>query len=158
MKTLNLKVVPFKGSELPPIFQEKIIQVNKDLFNWSSEQTRGDFQQEHSEYYLLLHQMTLLGFVSLHTVLDEASINQVYIEEAFRQQGLGKALLKFVLDQLTARQFSHLFLEVRASNVAARKLYISLGFQELTVRPHYYRNPIDDAIIMQYSLNQEGGD
>ncbi|WP_092085305.1 ribosomal protein S18-alanine N-acetyltransferase [Dolosicoccus paucivorans] len=157
MKTLQLNVVPFKGTEIPDVFQEEMIRINEQTFNWSKKQTTSDFEQDHSEYYLLLHQMTLLGFVSLHTVLDEASINQVYIDSEFRQQGLGSELVSFVLDQLAARGFKHLFLEVRSKNTAARQLYNKLNFQELTIRPNYYQNPADDAVIMQRILTK-GGD
>lgn len=157
MKTLQLNVVPFKGPELPEVFREEIIRINKTTFNWSKKQTTNDFKQEHSEYYLLVHQMTLLGFVSLHTVLDEASINHVYIDPEFRQQSLGSELMSFALYQLTARGFNHLFLEVRSKNVVARKLYSKLNFQELTIRSNYYHNPADDAVIMQRILIK-GGD
>ena len=96
----------------------------------------------------------MLGYVGLHHVLDEATLNLVYIQADLRGQGLGRQLLDFVLNQLTHRGIRHVFLEVRQANAAALGLYQQAGFETLIVRPRYYQNPVDDAVIMQKLLSR----
>ena len=153
---LDLKVVPFRGAELTVALREQGAAGYAEAFGWSAEMSAADFANEHAEFYVLLRgSEELLGFVSLHHVLDEATVNGVIVLPEWRQQGLAGHLLAFVLEQLAARDVVHVFLEVRALNVAARALYASAGFEELVVRKAYYHNPVDDAVIMQKRLGEE---
>ena len=88
------------------------------------------------------------GFCAFWLVVDEIHINNVAIRPQFRGQGLGTALLTHVLAEgrrLGARRAT---LEVRASNVDARRLYERLGFAVAGVRRGYYSNPVEDAVIL----------
>ncbi|UUX33629.1 ribosomal protein S18-alanine N-acetyltransferase [Fundicoccus culcitae] len=152
-KEKQLQVVPFKGYQLPEAAQEMIIKANSD-FNWSEKATRSDFENPNNEYYVMFDQKKAVGYVSLQHVLDEASITIVYIDASWRRQGLGEALLQFVIAQLQARGLLHLFLEVRAGNTAAIKLYQKVGFQQIAQRKNYYHNPQEDACILQMNLKE----
>lgn len=151
MDSLDLSVVPFLGQHLPPSLQKTIADSNKN-FGWTIAQSQSDFKGEHTEYYVMLKQETVVGYIGLHRVLDEATINMVYILPEYRKMGLATQLLEFVLEQLAFRQVQHIFLEVRASNIAAQCLYKKLNFQTLVTRKNYYQNPNEDAFIMQLSL------
>lgn len=133
--------------------KEQIIEANR-YFGWNEAQTLTDFNNEHSEYYCLVNQDKLLGYVALHHILDEASINIVYMDKTFRQQGLATELLVFVLNQLSQRQVKNIFLEVRASNHPAIHLYQKTGFDLLIKRKNYYQNPMEDAYIFQKNLTK----
>ena len=150
---LNLKVIPFHGAELTDVLRAQLITANQAEFAWSAAMSEADFANEHAEYYVMVRGLDeLVAYVSLHHILDEATINTVYVTPDWRQYGLGTRLLAFVLEQLEARAILNLFLEVRAGNTAARALYTGAGFDELVVRRGYYHAPSDDAIIMQKQL------
>lgn len=150
---LNLKVIPFHGAELTDVLRAQLITANQAEFAWSAAMSEADFANEHAEYYVMVRGLDeLVAYVSLHHILDEATINTVYVTPDWRQYGLGTRLLAFVLEQLEARAIFNLFLEVRAGNTAARALYTGAGFDELVVRRGYYHAPSDDAIIMQKQL------
>ena len=150
---LNLKVIPFHGAELTDVLRAQLITANQAEFAWSAAMSEADFANEHAEYYVMVRGLDeLVAYVSLHHILDEATINTVYVTPDWRQYGLGTRLLAFVLEQLEARAILNLFLEVRAGNTAARALYTGAGFDELVVRRSYYHAPSDDAIIMQKQL------
>lgn len=150
---LNLKVIPFHGAELTDVLRAQLITANQAEFAWSAAMSEADFANEHAEYYVMVCGLDeLVAYVSLHHILDEATINTVYVTPDWRQYGLGTRLLAFVLEQLEARAILNLFLEVRAGNTAARALYTGAGFDELVVRRGYYHAPSDDAIIMQKQL------
>lgn len=151
MKTIELSVVPFKGMELPEVLQVAIVKANRSL-NWTEQMTRDDFMSPWSEYYVIVQGSEMLGYVGLHRVLDEVSVNTVYIHSALRKQGLGSYLMTFVLEQLGYRGIKHVFLEVREQNQAAIRLYRKVGFEQLLVRANYYQNPVDHAVIMQYLM------
>ncbi|MGO4927857.1 ribosomal protein S18-alanine N-acetyltransferase [Fundicoccus sp. Sow4_F4] len=154
---LNVKVVPFRGIELPQVLRSQIIVANEATFAWSTAMSEADFANAQSEYYVMVRDRDeLLAYVSLHHILDEATINTVFVEPSWRQLGLGLHLFNFVLDQLAARDILNLFLEVRAKNVPARALYRAAGFEELVVRQGYYEDPADDAVIMQKHLAGAG--
>lgn len=155
---LNLKVIPFHGAELTDVLRAQLITANQAEFAWSAAMSEADFANEHAEYYVMVRGLDeLVAYVSLHHILDEATINTVYVAPEWRQYGLGTRLLAFVLEQLEARAILNLFLEVRADNTAARALYSGAGFDELVVRHGYYHAPTDDAIIMQKQLVRKAG-
>ena len=70
-----------------------------------------------------------------------------------RGRGVGRALLRELLARARSQGMGQLFLEVRASNQAARALYESEGFEELAAVPSYYRNPVEDAVTMGVALS-----
>jgi len=82
-------------------------------------------------------------------VADEAEILDVSVELGWRRQGLARRLVRLVL-KLTARAGGRrAFLEVRAGSAPARALYASLGFVERGVRRGYYREPVEDALLLE---------
>ena len=90
----------------------------------------------------------IAGYCSVWLVCDELHINALAIDPARRWQGAAMALLGHALDE--GRRLGAL--EVRRSNRAARQLYESSGFTVREVRPRYYLQPVDDALIMQRRL------
>lgn len=94
----------------------------------------------------------LLGYgVVLHAA-DEAELANIAVVPESRGRGLGDALLAWLLQRATERGARTIFLEVRASNVAARRLYERQGFVPLSVRKAYYRHPTEDAVVMKADL------
>jgi len=68
--------------------------------------------------------------------------------ESMRHKGIARALVIQALEVGVAQAAMRAVLEVRASNHAAHALYRSLGFRDVTTRPTYYTNPIEDALLM----------
>lgn len=65
-----------------------------------------------------------------------------------RRRNLATSLVRQALDEARDAQAKRALLEVRVSNEAARRLYRGLGFRETGNRKDYYRNPVEDAILM----------
>lgn len=98
---------------------------------------------------------TLTGSVWLQIVLDEGYIGNVAVRPLYRRKGIADALLEN-LDRLAReKEISFLTLEVRASNLPAVSLYEKHGYTRVGVRPAYYRDPREDAILMTKYLKQE---
>jgi ribosomal-protein-alanine N-acetyltransferase len=94
------------------------------------------------------------GYVVAWFVGDEGELANLAIDPGLRRRGIGGALLDSVLRDATARGVRTLYLEVRESNAAARKLYASREFVEVGRRRGYYRSPQEDALILRCTLKR----
>jgi len=94
----------------------------------------------------------LAGYVVAWYVMDEGELANLAVGNAHRQRGLGRSLLEAMLQDATIRGISNVYLEVRESNAAARRLYASAGFEEVGRRKRYYRSPTEDALILRRAL------
>lgn len=95
-----------------------------------------------------------IGFYVGEVILDEATLMDICIDPQYQGEGHGKALLTHFVKQAQALGAISLFLEVRASNIAALMMYINAGFIEISRRTGYY--PCDmgyeDAIVMKCDI------
>jgi ribosomal-protein-alanine N-acetyltransferase len=92
------------------------------------------------------------GYVVAWYVMDEGELANLAVAASDRGQGVGAALLDAMLDDASARGTLQVYLEVRESNAAARRLYASKGFEEIGRRKQYYRSPTEDALILRRTL------
>jgi ribosomal-protein-alanine N-acetyltransferase len=90
----------------------------------------------------------LLAFCGCWFVLDELHINTLAVKVEERRRGLATRLLRFVFAEATAAGLTRATLEVRRSNEAALKLYEQLGFEVQGIRPNYYSQPVEDALVL----------
>ncbi len=97
----------------------------------------------------------ILGYSVAWWVQDQAELANLAVKENFRGWGIGSALLDRVLLDLKDLGVDSLFLEVRFSNERAFALYRSRGFSEVAVRKDYYRNPRENARILQKDLREK---
>lgn len=79
----------------------------------------------------------------------DGDIQTIAVAPQARGLGLGRALMLVLLQRAEERLAERLFLEVRADNDVAKALYVSLGFEEIAVRPNYYQPEGIDAIVMR---------
>jgi [ribosomal protein S18]-alanine N-acetyltransferase len=99
-------------------------------------------------YVIRTDQHPVAGFCAFWKVVDQIHINNLAIRPAARRKGLGSRLLSVVLEEAARLGAQSATLEVRRSNVAARRLYERAGFRLTGVRTSYYTNPIEDALIL----------
>jgi len=91
----------------------------------------------------------LLAYCAFQVVLDELHILDLAVRPERRRQGLGRRLLRRVLELGARRRARVALLEVRSSNGAAVELYRSVGFELGGVRRSYYSNPPEDALLLR---------
>ena len=71
----------------------------------------------------------------------------------YRRQGVAETVLKETLDVIRKYGAEYVILEVRPSNLPARYLYNKFGFETLGVRRNYYKDPVEDALVLVKSLS-----
>lgn len=91
---------------------------------------------------------TIIGFIVIWQVEDEAHIGTIAVDSAFRRGGVARALIRAGLGQAYDRGARKVFLEVRAGNLPAQALYHSLGFVNFDLRKKYYADNHEDAVVM----------
>ena len=103
-----------------------------------------------NDIFLAVHQQEkIVGYILCSTVLDEMEILRIAVDEDYRRRGYGRLLLLKVREIAQSRGISACFLEVRESNLSAQALYRSVGFSVCGHRSRFYRQPDEDAVLMQ---------
>jgi ribosomal-protein-alanine N-acetyltransferase len=95
----------------------------------------------------------LHGFVCAKAVAGDWEIENVVVAAAFLRRGIASELVRELIQRAANEAASALLLEVRESNLPARRLYEKHGFREVGRRRAYYRDPMEDAIL--YALRFE---
>lgn len=91
----------------------------------------------------------VIGFLVARAVDIEWDIENIAVSPAARRQGIGSQMLAEFLNRARQSGGATVFLEVRESNIPARKLYETMGFALSGRRKEYYRSPAEDALIMK---------
>ena len=94
----------------------------------------------------------VVAFLFGRGVADEGELLNLAVQPSHRRAGVARHLVHVFLEELADNGARAVFLEVRVSNRAARKLYRDLGFQEVGIRARYYRKPAEDAAVMRRFL------
>ena len=94
----------------------------------------------------------IFGYVIGHAVADQAEILNLAVVVSARRHGLGGALLDAAIEAVSERGAREIFLDVRESNKPALGLYRSRGFAALGRRGKYYRNPVEDALVLRRAV------
>ena len=147
--------------KLQPMTMEYVPQVaalEKVCFStpWSESSIGGELQNQWAIWLVALEGDALAGYLGVQYGPDGADIMTIATAPAFRGRGVGRALIAEMAARLKTMGLQWLTLEVRPSNTAALGLYEAMGFQQVGRRPRYYRDPVDDAILMTLFFEEEG--
>ncbi|MDW8767919.1 ribosomal protein S18-alanine N-acetyltransferase [Streptococcus suis] len=126
---------------------EAVLAVMESVYEqspWTLEQIASSMTSQDEYYYLAYKGQELVGFLAVQTVLDEMEILQIAVKADFQRLGIASQLMAAVMDWE-----GDIFLEVRESNSAAQALYTRQHFTKIGKRKDYYRNPVEDAVLMK---------
>lgn len=115
--------------------------------------TRGTFMSELkgnrlAKYYVVEADNRVVGYGGLWLIMDEAHITNIAIHPEYRGRGMGKKLIETLIEETLGINIYRMTLEVRRSNMIAQTLYKKYGFIPCGIRPGYYQDNGEDAIIM----------
>lgn len=128
---------------------DSIAELEKICFSepWSADAIMDSFRSG-TVFLVAEKDGKVLGYVGIKPVLDEGYITNVAVFPEYRRMGVGAALMHS-LDRLARNKgLAFISLEVRKSNLPAISLYESFGYKTEGVRKNFYRDPLEDAIIM----------
>jgi ribosomal-protein-alanine N-acetyltransferase len=95
---------------------------------------------------------SVLSFAVASLLPPQAELETIAVAPASQRQGLGEFLFHALATELQAAGIREILLEVRSSNRPALAFYQLLGFSQTGIRPGYYADPIEDAVLMRLPL------
>jgi [ribosomal protein S18]-alanine N-acetyltransferase len=137
---------------------DRVMALENQAFSnpWSRQLVANELEHEWSTVLLAEEPgpagPELKGFAIFWLVADELHVLNVAVDARFRRQGLGRTLMDAVLATGRQRACRIANLEVRRGNRAAIALYESLGFRAVGMRPAYYQDDREDAVVMILDL------
>ena len=122
---------------------------------WSEKSIREELSNEWAIWYVAMEDDALLGYIGIQYGLDGGDIMTIATKPECRGQGIAKKLIETILDIFKEKDLGYLTLEVRPSNAPALALYEGLGFREVGRRKKYYKDPVEDALLLTLFLKEE---
>ncbi|SDF11710.1 ribosomal protein S18-alanine N-acetyltransferase [Sporomusa acidovorans] len=129
---------------------DAVLAVEQQAFEtpWSRAAFEEEMENDLAHYLVVVGECKLMGYGGFWLVLDEAHVTNIALSPPYQGRGLGSLLLEHMIFAAKSLGAVSMTLEVRPSNAAARKLYARRGFVERGVRPNYYAELGEDALIM----------
>lgn len=115
---------------------------------WNENMLRNELRNNLTYYLVMESSGKLIGYAGFWLVAGEAQITRVAITAAERGQGYGTRLTAVLISKAWELGADAITLEVRESNLAAQKAYLTCGFANEGLRPHYYEDNHENAVIM----------
>ncbi len=146
----KLRITPMDPGDIP-----EIMDLEKNtLAAWSRKHLEDELQQPKGFQFVARNASSqkIQAVICGRAMADEAEILKLSVAENARQRGVGYHLLDFVVSYCNNKGVENCYLELRASNGAARKLYEKRGFIAVGTRKTYYEEPAEDAILMRLKL------
>jgi ribosomal-protein-alanine N-acetyltransferase len=130
---------------------DDVIAIERASFTapWPPNAYRSEIETNRLASYLVARvNGTIVAYGGMWLMVDEAHITTFAVHPAWRRQRIGERLLLAFLDLAIDRHAREATLEVRLSNLPARRLYEKYGFRPVGLRPRYYSDDGEDALIM----------
>jgi ribosomal-protein-alanine N-acetyltransferase len=133
------------------------IETDANRFPWSLKNFNDGLTARHESWVFCNENGTIVGFTVLQKVVDELHLLNICVSIEQQGRGIGKVILKSVVEYADAIGSVMILLEVRRSNNRAQQLYLKSGFNEMAVRKGYYpaEQGREDAILMAMTLSLE---
>jgi ribosomal-protein-alanine N-acetyltransferase len=148
----ELRIERMRRDDLPEVLA---IEVASFSLPWTQEMFTNELAEDALGLILVARLLAasapppVVGYICVWLVGDELHINNLAVHPRWRKRGIARALLQAALEQARQDGARVAFLEVRASNLAAQRLYRQFQFEAVGVRPRYYTHPMEDAVIMR---------
>lgn len=128
---------------------EEIFKIESSVADsWSYDLVRQDLlENKYTEYFVGAIDDEIVGFITIMNVVGEIHINNIAVDEKFRNQGIGEKLLTYGMNYYPLKKIMGFTLEVRVDNLPAIALYEKMGFVTVGIRKGYYKEN-KDAYVM----------
>jgi len=140
--------------ELKAEYCLQVAEIEKKTFSapWSKKAFLECIENSDRHYFCAVCKEEVLGYCGYWGAGDEAEVYNVAVKERCRGRGIGKLLLTRLIENAKSDNRKRLLLEVRYGNKIAIGLYKKLGFKEDGIRPNFYDEPKEDALLMSLEI------
>lgn len=130
---------------------DEVLDIEKTSFTtpWSKEAFTLEITKNMLAKYVVAEiQGKVVGYGGIWLIIDEGHVTNIAVHEKYRGLGAGNKIMEGLIDICRDRNIVAMTLEVRKTNEIAKSLYYKYGFKEYGIRPGYYSDNNEDAIIM----------
>ena len=125
---------------------------------WPLQMFLDELSQPETRRYLVAQGSGgIVGYAGLMCIEPIADVQTIAVVPEYEGRGIGTTLLTALIEEARRRRAADVLLEVRADNPRAQQLYVRFGFEQIHIRPRYYRDGVD-ALIMRLQLAGEPGE
>ena len=143
---LRIEIDRMTVADLPSVHE---IERASFMTPWPPHAYRSEIETNRLAAYVVARSGgEIVGYGGIWLMVDEAHVTTFAVHPGWRRQRIGERLILALLDEALRRGAREATLEVRLSNVAARRLYEKYGFRPAGLRPRYYTDDNEDALIM----------
>ncbi len=142
------KAISFRALEAKDIPVAAKIEKESFYDAWNESMLAGELEAPSRTYLAMEGDGSLIGYAGFLLVAGEAQIMRVAVADAERGHGYGTRLTAALIKKAWELGADAITLEVRASNIPAQRAYLTCGFASEGVRPNYYEDNHEDAVIM----------
>jgi len=135
-----------------------VLKIERSVFSdpWQEEIFYNEIDIDGSYVIEDTEKQKICGYLCGMHILNEYSLQNIAIAKDYQNKGLGKLLLKSILQRNIESGYYNCYLEVRKSNCKAITFFKKYGFDIVHIKKEYYQNPQEDALIMKFlSLKKE---
>lgn len=140
---LNIRNIEVRDAEVLGALAKEIFTMP-----WSVNAFADLAQDKNSLFLVAEEDGQIVGGCGLTHIMEEGDIHNVMVAPEYRGRGIAVRMLERLLEEGTASGIREFTLEVRVSNAAAIHVYEKLGFVSEGIRPRFYEEPVEDAMIM----------
>lgn len=130
---------------------EDVLEIEKTSFSspWSKDAFTLEITKNTLAKYIVAEMDNkVVAYGGIWFIIDEGHITNIAVHEKYRGLGISNKIVEGLIDLCIDRSIRAMTLEVRKSNEIAKSLYKKYGFEECGIRPGYYADDKEDAIIM----------
>lgn len=153
-----------QGLSIEPMRREdidEVLAIERAVFSlpWS----RNAFAVEVDDSSISIPRVACLasrvvGYAVTWRVVDELHIGNLAVAPSSQRLGIGRAMLRSLMDTARDLRLAYATLEVRISNDAAISLYEGCGFRPVAMRRRYYPDNGEDAMVMLREIAKHPAD
>ena len=148
MNDLEIKKMTLEDlEEIAPI-----LETDFDNF-WNYNIIKSELLNENSTLFIAKKSSSIVAFAGIWQVVDIMHLNDIVVAKKFRNQGIGKTLLNYIINYTQKQNINELTLEVRQDNLPAINLYKHFNFKTIGERKNYY-GANNNAIIMTLYIDK----
>lgn len=130
---------------------DSVVEIEKEAFTtpWTKEAFFSEINENKLAVYLVAEvDEKVVGYGGMWLIINEGHITNIAVKEEYKGRGIGNEIVEGLINYCAFMGIDDMTLEVRASNKVAINLYEKYGFFNYGLRPNYYADDGEDAIIM----------
>ncbi|WP_323132006.1 ribosomal protein S18-alanine N-acetyltransferase [Paenibacillus silvisoli] len=153
MTVIDVNRLVFRQMTMDDVKTIVAIELESFASPWTEEAFVNELTNNHFARYMVMdYEGAVIGYGGMWTIMDEAHVTNVAVREPYRGRGLGEMLMVELMRTAVMFGAKRMTLEVRVTNGIAQGLYRKLGFEPHGIRPRYYSDNQEDALIMWAEL------